>query len=253
MDNVLDIAEVVRRTGLTSRALRFYEARGLLAPLRTAGGRRLYGPGELERLNQLLALKKAGLTLAQIQRLLSRRPLDLAALVAAQLAALDSQAAALAEARALLLSIKSRIDQGAAIDVATLCALIRQGDQVMTDDNWKRVLERQYSPEELQHWADNPAPAGFDQAAYAGKWQDLGGRIEAALPLDPASDQAQAFVAEWDQLLAPFLAVATPQMQAGAQRFWGNAEQHRGEMQLPFGAAVMRFIKDAKAAAQRRA
>ena len=36
MTELLDIADVVRRTGLTSRALRFYEARGLLAPVRTA-------------------------------------------------------------------------------------------------------------------------------------------------------------------------------------------------------------------------
>ena len=69
MDDWLDIREVVRRTGLTSRALRFYEARGLVAPLRTHSGRRLYGAGELERLNQIVALKRAGLTLTQIQRL----------------------------------------------------------------------------------------------------------------------------------------------------------------------------------------
>lgn len=78
MDELLDIREVVRRTGLTSRALRFYEARGLLAPLRTNSGRRLYGAAALERLNQILALKRAGLTLAQIQRLTARAPIDLA-------------------------------------------------------------------------------------------------------------------------------------------------------------------------------
>ena len=65
----LDIREVARRTGLTCRALRFYEARGLLAPLRTYSGRRLYGRGELERIKQILALKRAGLSLAQIPRL----------------------------------------------------------------------------------------------------------------------------------------------------------------------------------------
>lgn len=58
MQDVLDIAEVVRRTGLTSRALRFYEARGLVAPLRTHSRRRLYGPGELERLNQVVRSRR---------------------------------------------------------------------------------------------------------------------------------------------------------------------------------------------------
>jgi MerR family transcriptional regulator, thiopeptide resistance regulator len=65
----IDIREVARRTGLTSRALRFYEARGLLKPLRTYSGRRLYGRGELERIQQILALKRAGLSLAQIGKL----------------------------------------------------------------------------------------------------------------------------------------------------------------------------------------
>src|SRR4029079_13321808 len=58
MADSLDIAEVARLTGLTVRALRFYEARGLVRPLRTASGRRHYGPVELERLHQVIAMKR---------------------------------------------------------------------------------------------------------------------------------------------------------------------------------------------------
>jgi hypothetical protein len=104
----------------------------------------------------------------------------------------------------------------------------------MADDNWKQVLGQHYSQEELAHWAENPPPAGFDQDIYARQWQELGARIEAALPLDPAGEQAQAFVAEWDALLAPFRAVATPQMMAGAQSFWEQADQYRDQVQMPF-------------------
>jgi len=49
MEEALDIGDVARETGLSLRALRFYEARGLIRPVRTAGGRRVYGPGELSR------------------------------------------------------------------------------------------------------------------------------------------------------------------------------------------------------------
>ena len=77
MSDSVDIAEVARLTGLTSRALRFYEARGLVKPLRTASGRRHYGPAELERLHHILAMKRAGLTLAQIARLTAGKRLDL--------------------------------------------------------------------------------------------------------------------------------------------------------------------------------
>ena len=242
MEQVLDIAEVARRTGLTARALRFYEARGLVKPLRTATGRRLYGPGELERINQIVALKRAGLTLAQIQRLTARRPLDLAGLVDAQLDALESRARELAEAKALLLSIKSRIDRGEPIDAATFCSLIRNGGRLMATEQWKKAVERHYSPEELAHWADNPPPADFDQEVYSRQWRELGARIEAALPLDPASAQAQAYYDEWQALLKPFLDVATPQMQAGAARFWQQRESWEGDVQAPFSAEVQRFI-----------
>ena len=93
MDQPLDIRDVARRTGLTSRALRFYEARGLLKPLRTYNGRRLYGRGELERIQHILALKRAGLSLAQIGKLTERRPLDLGALVDAQLQLIEERKA----------------------------------------------------------------------------------------------------------------------------------------------------------------
>ena len=85
MPDSLDIAEVARLTGLTSRALRFYEARGLVTPLRTASGRRHYGPAELERLHHIIAMKRAGLTLAQIQALTAGRRLDLRQLLTAQI------------------------------------------------------------------------------------------------------------------------------------------------------------------------
>ena len=76
MELPLDISEVCRRTGLTSRTLRFYEARGLVSPTRTYSGRRLYGPAELECINGIVALKRAGLTLSQIARLPHQDLLD---------------------------------------------------------------------------------------------------------------------------------------------------------------------------------
>ena len=121
----------------------------------------------------------------------------------------------------------------------------------MEAENWKRALERHYSPEELAHWAANPPPPGFDQAAYSRSWEELGARIEAALPLDPAGDRAQAFLREWNALLEPFRAVATPQMMEGAKSFWesGTAFEGQGGARPPFSRAVMQFVMAASAAA----
>src|ERR1051325_20393 len=175
MDDSLDIRDVARRTGLTTRALRFYEARGLLKPLRTYSGRRLYGRGELERIQQILALKRAGLSLAQIGKLTARGNMDLGAIVDAQLKVIEERKAELDEARALLLSVKSRIDRGEPVDAATFCSLIRQGDKIMEAEDWKKVTDRYFSPEEKAHWAERmkeAPPQDFDQAEYSRKWKD---------------------------------------------------------------------------------
>jgi DNA-binding transcriptional MerR regulator len=244
LTDAIDIREVARRTGLTSRALRFYEARGLLKPLRTYSGRRLYGRGELQRIQQILALKKAGLTLSQIARLTERGPLDLGQLVDAQLKLIEERKAELDEARSLLLSIKSRIDRGEPVDAATFCSLIRQGDKIMEAEDWKKVTDRYFSKEELAHWAEHPPEAGFDQADYSRKWADLGKRVEAAIPLGADSPQAQALYDEWQELLAPFKAVATPEMMAGANRLYEHLPEWQHEVNAPFTSDAYRFIQE---------
>ena len=48
---LLAISEVAARTGLSPRTIRYYEELGLLPGVRRReGGRRVYGPDELERL-----------------------------------------------------------------------------------------------------------------------------------------------------------------------------------------------------------
>ena len=245
MERPLDIRDVARRTGLTSRALRFYEARGLLKPLRTYSGRRIYGSGELERIQQILALKRTGLSLAQIQKLISRGSLNLQAVVEAQLELIEARKSELEEARHLLLNVKSRIDRGEPVDAETFCSLIRNGDRIMEAEDWKKVTDRYFSKEEQEHWAEHPPQPGFDQAEYSRKWKDLGDRVQRAIPEGPDSPEAQALYDEWEELLAPFKAVATPQMMAGATRLYERMDEWHGDVpQAPFTREAFRFIQE---------
>ena len=88
-------------------------------------------------------------------------------------------------------------------------------------------------------------PADFDQEAHNEKWQDLATRIKAALPLDPASPQAQAFLDEWDEMIRPYLAVASPEMLEGVKSMHENIEQWEGEVDYFFDAEVFRFHQQA--------
>ncbi len=69
---LLRIHEVAAETGLTTRAIRYYEEIGLLEPAaRSDGDYRLYDPSDLERLQFIRSLRDdAGFSLAQIGQLL---------------------------------------------------------------------------------------------------------------------------------------------------------------------------------------
>ncbi|WP_375273082.1 MerR family transcriptional regulator [Sphingomonas sp.] len=248
--DTFDISEVARRTGLTTRALRFYEARGLVRPLRTAAGRRHYGAGELARLHAVVALKRAGLPLARIGQVLHARGVDLAALVAAQLAEVEARAAALAETRTLLRDLDRRLARGEPLDLSALCALINEGDTMQQD--WTAISNRYLSAQGEADFADaaQALPPEFDQKAYAAAWSDLSARIAAALPLDPTSSVAQAFVAEWQALLAPFTALATPAMTAGVSAMYDDMANWQSEQAPPFAPEIWSFIRAASAAAR---
>lgn len=67
----MDIAEVARRTGLPSSTLRFYENKGLIVASRGAGGRRHFAPSVLDQLGLIALGQAGGLSLDEIQAMLS--------------------------------------------------------------------------------------------------------------------------------------------------------------------------------------
>ncbi|MBL4791496.1 MAG: MerR family transcriptional regulator [Citromicrobium sp.] len=252
MNDSFPINEVVRRTGLTSRALRFYEARGLITPLRTGSGRRWFGRAELERIQRIVALKKAGLSLGDIKQLFDRNPIDLAALLGAQRKRLAEQAEEIADAIGLINTALSRIDRGEPLDAATFCSLIRDGDKLMTDQNqvWQEVVDQYYTPEEQAEWHERMAHAPeFSQEDYQAQWRALGARIEAALPLEPGSDAALAFVREWFALLEPFSRNATLAMWEGTTRMYDDMARWEGKVDPGFSKPVWDLVVAATRAA----
>lgn len=63
------ISELAKEFALTTRAIRFYEDEGLLAPTRN-GRNRIYGPRERTRLKLILRGKRLGLALSEIREIL---------------------------------------------------------------------------------------------------------------------------------------------------------------------------------------
>jgi DNA-binding transcriptional MerR regulator len=70
-DLPIAIGEVRRRTGMTSRAIRFYEDQGLIRTSRNHRGLRGYDEVAVNRLLYVGQARQAGLSIAQISQLLT--------------------------------------------------------------------------------------------------------------------------------------------------------------------------------------
>lgn len=70
----LTIGQVAKQAGLGTRAIRFYEAKGLLSPASRGENRyRLYGPDAIDVLRFVRQAQTMGLTLAEIREIIGIR------------------------------------------------------------------------------------------------------------------------------------------------------------------------------------
>jgi DNA-binding transcriptional MerR regulator len=94
----LSPSEAARRLGVSVKALRLYEQRGLIAPARTAAGWRAYGPDEMSRVAEIAALRELGLSLSKVARVLGGDSESLEPALAAHQAVLEGRVRQFADA-----------------------------------------------------------------------------------------------------------------------------------------------------------
>lgn len=134
----LSVAGAAARLGVSARTLRYYEELGLLAPSRTAGGHRLYGPGEIEAVERIGRMQALGLSLATIRRMLRYRSYRDES--GRRLIALDDLREVVLEARADAAAVRARIDAlRNELDEATLEAQRLEHDLAFLE---RRLAER---------------------------------------------------------------------------------------------------------------
>ncbi|MBB5705443.1 redox-sensitive transcriptional activator SoxR [Sphingopyxis panaciterrulae] len=72
--DVIAIGELAARTGVAVSAIRFYEAKGLIASLRSSGGQRRFLRADIRRVSFILIAQQLGLSLEEIALELARLP-----------------------------------------------------------------------------------------------------------------------------------------------------------------------------------
>ena len=70
----LTIGQLAERVGVSVSAMRFYEAKGLVHPLRNAGGQRRYRRSDIRRISFVLIAQQIGLTIEEIRDKLDELP-----------------------------------------------------------------------------------------------------------------------------------------------------------------------------------
>jgi DNA-binding transcriptional MerR regulator len=205
-DASLSAAECARRTGLTVRALRVYERRGLIEPARSGKGWRLYGPRELQRLNVVVTLKAFGMTLAQIHSLIKKRPLPLARVLEMQLRACRARRDGAEKALELVHAALTTIESGRPLALEELCDLTRSMEMGNHHAITRELINEQITPHEeraYMTWAAARPPAEIKAMQEYGvavrtlfrALQDLREK-----KVEPAAPEAQALITEWNTL-----------------------------------------------------
>ncbi len=116
-DRYLSPAEAARHLGVSAKALRLYEQRRLIRPMRTEAGWRRYGPADIERAAEVVALRSLGLSIGQIARVLAGDGASLEAALAAHaddlVQQIDALRCKLADVRALVDGLRAGDTRGA--------------------------------------------------------------------------------------------------------------------------------------------
>lgn len=171
MERPLTPAETAKRFGVSIKALRLYEQRGLLKPIRSRAGStdsawRSYGPDQIARLHQVLALKRLGFTLARISALL-KGPDALKSVLALQEQALAQDCARLTRAIGVVQKARARLDAGELLSIDDLANLTKEtsmASKLTRQTYFHPALvphqHKYFRPEEIEAFASRE---GFDQ------------------------------------------------------------------------------------------
>ncbi len=245
----LSPAEAARKLGVSAKALRLYERHGLVKPVREANGYRTYGPAEMIRLHQVLALKALGLPLSKISGLLAGRLGSLDALLELQEHVLSREADRLGHALDLIRAARARLAAGQTLSVDELANLTKETSMSTkpNDEEMKALFE----PHIAKHFTPEDRAAlqqPYDQAAATAAWEALIAEAKVLMAKgDPTSPEALDLARRWKAMVEQFTG-GDPAVLGKLQHVWKDALNDPATApKLPVDHALMDFVMKASA------
>ena len=240
------IQDFAALTGVTVRALQHYDRLGLLNPVRTAAGHRVYASADEPRVRRILALREVGLSLQQIRQALDAPESELSELLAAQ---------------------RRRLEQARGTIDGTIRVLGRLEQRVSETgqsplDLLARELDMQHAAEQMRGYFSDDAwtrwGARYFEDWPGREWGALFREIEASLDEDPAGDRAQALLVQsgrlWNAGIGSDRQLSTD-VREGYGKAWSARESWPAELKRRYAdfkiERIARFLGDAAMASAR--
>jgi DNA-binding transcriptional MerR regulator len=228
------VQEFAELAGVTVRALHHYNRLGLLKPRRTESGYRMYSARDLERLEQVVALKFLGIPLKQIKAMLERDANGLGSALRMQRSVLEQKRRMLDMAIHAITDAERSIVPGGRPDAAMLKKII-EVIEMQDNSTW---AAKYYTPEAQAKIAARAKEWTPElQAKVSQEWTELFRDVESCLNEDPAGAQAQALASRWKKLVSGFTG-GDPEIGAGLNRLYAdkaNWPAQMTEQMAPFG------------------
>jgi DNA-binding transcriptional MerR regulator len=242
---LLQAKEFAERAGVTVRTLHIYDREGLLEPAtRTESNYRLYGEDQLERLEQILALRFVGFGLDRIKELLAGPPRPLIGalriqreIIAQQKRGLEAAIGAIDEAERVLAANPSADRWKTLRDVIEVFKMQR-------DHNW---TENYYTDEDKAKIAEliKTTPPEVVEKGQR-DWADLIAEVETAVANaeDPTGEHAKALAARWKGLVNAFTQ-GDAGLHKGLNKLWSDQTHWPKDFKRPWSDEADAFIKTA--------
>ena len=238
------VSEFAEATGVTVRTLHHYDRIGLLKPTsRTEAGYRLYGRADLERLQQIVALKFVGFPLNQIKELLERRPVGISAALRMQKLVIADRVEQLRHALSAIEAAESEARNGNAPTAASLKKII----EVMEMSNDSKWVEKYYDEAAIAEHKKQWNPAMQEQVTH--EWTALIAEVESSLHEDPAGAHAQELAQRWNELVGRFTQ-GKPEIESGLKKLYADQKNWPADFKKPYSDEAAAFIRNATAAAK---
>jgi MerR family transcriptional regulator, thiopeptide resistance regulator len=214
------IKEFAELAGITVRALHHYDRLGLLKPRRTQAGYRMYSVPDLERLEQIVALKFLGIPLKQIKVLLDRNALELRDALRVQRRVLEEKRRLLESAISAIRDAEASIKPGQQPDTALLKKII-EVIEMQNNSDWAKKYYSEGALETLEQGKQKWSPELQERVTK--EWTDLFRDVDAAIAREenPASQAAKALGIRWKKLVEGFTG-GNPEVSSGLNKLYAD-------------------------------